>query len=115
MKNYKAYDQTSAEVEARGVTSNRLQNLVITLDKAKYFLRTQKDTVRAKIFIWVSKIVNQGPLLVLLTERELLQYLWTGKNSVIDQAMASLNEYYGRLRRNENAFIPGKRKNRDRK
>ena len=45
LKNYKRYTQFSAEVESNGVKANRLQNLFITLDKAKYFLRKQDDAV----------------------------------------------------------------------
>ena len=39
-----------------------------------------------------------------LTESEIITYLWTGKNSVVNQALAALNEYHERLCRNEEAF-----------
>lgn len=40
-KDSRNYTPQSAGIEANGVRSNRLQNLVITIDKAKYFLRNQ--------------------------------------------------------------------------
>ena len=40
------YTLPKARVEALGVTANRVHNLVVTLDKAKYFLRKQPSNMQ---------------------------------------------------------------------
>eukprot|EP00210_Caulerpa_lentillifera_P005634 g5387.t1 len=83
------YTAQSAEIEANGVKSNRLQNLVITIDKAKHFLRNQ---------------AHQDPPLQLLTDKEVLELLWTGENSVVQQAMLEITEYNLKLNKIEKAL-----------
>lgn len=44
-------DNNLADIEAQGVFMNRLQNLMITLDKAKYFLRNQPQEQQVFVFL----------------------------------------------------------------
>lgn len=62
------YNEVTATAEAKGVVANRLQNVVITLDKVKMVLRAPNQA--------------QGPCLRLLTDEEAAEYLWDGPRSV---------------------------------
>ena len=63
-----AYTPDSAAEQARGVAENRLQNLVITLDKVKHVLRQPGQP--------------QGAPLRALSDSEAAEMLWTGVDSV---------------------------------
>ncbi|KAL4445829.1 hypothetical protein ABPG77_009028 [Micractinium sp. CCAP 211/92] len=62
------YNEVTATAEAKGVVANRLQNVVITLDKVKMVLRAPNQA--------------QGPCLRLLSDEEAAEYLWDGPRSV---------------------------------
>eukprot|EP00803_Ostreobium_quekettii_P008883 evm.model.scf_335EXC.9 EVM.evm.TU.scf_335EXC.9 scf_335EXC:53090-63556(+) len=68
------YTLPKAKIEAIGVKANRVHNLVVTLDKAKYFLRKQPSDM-------------QGPPLRLLSDKEVLEHLWTGDDSIAKKAV----------------------------
>ena len=74
------YTREGASETARGVAENRLQNLVITLDKVKHFLRQPGQP--------------QGPPLRALTAAETAALLWSAPDSVarrlVDTAAAAL-------------------------
>lgn len=76
-------DEESAVVESQGVLANRLQNLVVTLDKAKYFLRNQPPEMR-------------GPPLRYLTDKEVVEQLWLGPESVAIKASQAVAEFYAK-------------------
>ena len=64
-----AHPVTCATIaEAKGVTANRLQNIVITLDKVKRVLEAAEQP--------------QGPCLELLSEAQVLDHLWNGAGRV---------------------------------
>ncbi|PRW58999.1 putative histone-lysine N-methyltransferase ATXR3 isoform X1 [Chlorella sorokiniana] len=62
------YNEITATAEAKGVVNNRLQNIVITLDKIKRVLQAPNQP--------------QGPCLRPLTDEETLEFLWTGPKAV---------------------------------
>ncbi|CAL8467814.1 g7352 [Coccomyxa elongata] len=66
--NIAAYTPFTAASEAKGVSDNRLQNVVITLDKVKLCLNKPGQC--------------QNAPLRLLAESEVVEYLWTGTKSV---------------------------------
>lgn len=103
---HKTYNEASALEESNGVVSHRLQNLVITLDKAKYFLRRQPGKLAS---VSIRCVPCRHPLaqeipLRFLTERETIQFLWTSRSSVAAQALAQLKEYYNRVHEHEQVF-----------
>lgn len=61
----------SRRLEAHGVFATRLQNLAITADRVKHFLAQQPAELR-----------GAAPFR-LLSEREVLDFLWLGENSVM--------------------------------
>lgn len=63
------YNEASAAAEARGVAINRVQNVVITLDKLKMFLQTVPGQ-------------PQDPMLRLLNDQEVADYLWNDNKSI---------------------------------
>jgi len=63
------YTESSAAAEARGIAVNRVQNVVVTLDKIKMFLQSDLDQ-------------PQGPLLRLLPDKEVANYLWNDSKSI---------------------------------
>lgn len=65
---YATYTPASAAAEAKGVSDNRLQNVVITLDKVKLCLERPGQP--------------QGSPLRMASDQEVLQHLWTGERSV---------------------------------
>ena len=65
---YKLYTEAAAEAEAKGVISNRVQNIVITLDKVRMFLKQPNQT--------------QEPCLRLLDDTEVVEHLWNGPKSI---------------------------------
>lgn len=67
------YTEITAGAEAKGVIANRLQNVVITLDKVKMFLRHPGQP--------------QGPPLRPLTDSEVVDHLWGGIKSVAKKLM----------------------------
>lgn len=70
---YKRYTEATAAAEAKGVVSNRLQNIVITLDKVRMFL-SQPDQ-------------PQEPCLRILSEVEAKEHLWSGQRSVMKRIL----------------------------
>ena len=62
------YTEATAAAEAKGVVANRLQNVVITLDKVRMFLSQPGQP--------------QTPVLRPLTEEELVHHLWVGAKSI---------------------------------
>ena len=61
------YNSTAVEVEAEGVTENRLQNLAITLNKLRFFLRNQPKEM-AMVLLCILHISHQDwKILVMLT------------------------------------------------
>lgn len=65
---YKRYTEAAAAAEAKGVVSNRVQNIVITLDKVRMFLKQQSQT--------------REPYLRILQESEVINHLWNGPKSI---------------------------------
>lgn len=65
----KRYTEATAAAEAKGVVANRVQNVAITLDKVRMFLRGVSDQ-------------PQTPPLRLLTDDEVVDYLWSSPKSV---------------------------------
>ncbi|KAK9818057.1 hypothetical protein WJX72_006388 [[Myrmecia] bisecta] len=63
------YTLEGAAVEADGVRDNRVQNLAITVDKAKFFMRHQTAQMQV------------APLHV-LTDAEVVEFLWSGAQSI---------------------------------
>ncbi|KFM28667.1 putative histone-lysine N-methyltransferase ATXR3 [Auxenochlorella protothecoides] len=72
------YTEATASAEARGVTANRLQNIVITLDKVKMVLAAPGQ--------------SQGPAIYLLSDAEVLDHLWHGPRSVGFRALQGLTQ-----------------------
>lgn len=58
------YTAEQAEAQAKGVSENRLQNIVITLDKIKLALRQPSQP--------------ESPPLVLAAAKDVVDYLWNG-------------------------------------
>lgn len=69
------YNESSAQLEAKGVAENRRQNVCISANKIGYFLRNAK---------------SRGPPLVPLTDAQIVEYLWSGPQSVARRAIAGL-------------------------
>jgi len=71
LSNESGAQMTHAEAKehAKGVKDNRLQNVVITIDKIRMCLRQDCQP--------------KGPPLIPLTAKEALQYLWTGDRSIV--------------------------------
>ncbi|KXZ45516.1 hypothetical protein GPECTOR_53g102 [Gonium pectorale] len=67
------YTQQSAEIEAEAIAQNRVQQIVITLDKVKHVLR-QPDQL-------------QTAPMRLLSEDEVVEHLWSGANSVAKRTL----------------------------
>lgn len=67
------YTPSSAAIEARGVAENRLQNIVITLDKVKRYLRQPGQP--------------HGPPLLQLSDAEIVRHLWSGERSVMKRLL----------------------------
>eukprot|EP00873_Tetraselmis_striata_P037804 jgi/Tetstr1/458068/TSEL_044575.t1 len=65
-----------AEQEAQTIRSHRLQNLAVTLDKVKYFLRKQPENF-------------QNAPLRMLTDEEVVTHLWTGPSSIAKRFMTT--------------------------
>uniref|UniRef100_A0A1D2A1F6 SET domain-containing protein n=1 Tax=Auxenochlorella protothecoides TaxID=3075 RepID=A0A1D2A1F6_AUXPR len=72
------YTEATASAEARGVTANRLQNIVITLDKVKMVLAAPGQ--------------SQSPAIYLLSDAEVLDHLWHGPRSVGFRALQGLTQ-----------------------
>jgi len=70
---YKQYTEAAAAAEAKGVVSNRVQNIVITLDKVRMFLGQAGQP--------------QDPCLRLLEEKEVIDFLWTGSKSIVSRLL----------------------------
>ena len=70
---FKNYTEATAAAEAKGVVSNRIQNIVITLDKVRMIL-SQKNQ-------------SQGPCLRILSEEEVLIHLWNGQRSIAQRLL----------------------------
>ncbi len=64
----KRYDEASSLAEAKGVIMNRIQNIVITLDKVRMVLKQPNQTV--------------DPPLCQITDAQVASYLWNGSTSV---------------------------------
>ena len=62
------YSPEAAAEQARGLAATRLQNIAITLDKVKHFIRQPGQPL--------------GPPLRLLTDAEMAEMLWTAPDSV---------------------------------
>lgn len=58
------YTFEQAEAQAKGVSENRLQNIVITLDKLKLALRQPCQP--------------ESPPLAIVPDKEVIDYLWNG-------------------------------------
>ena len=58
-------------MESKGVFTSRLQNLAITVDKVKHFLKKQKPEMAQTnpIYIW--------------NDEEILDFLWFSRNSIV--------------------------------
>ncbi|GIL69137.1 hypothetical protein Vretifemale_124 [Volvox reticuliferus] len=67
------YTQESAEIEAEAIAQNRVQQIVITLDKVKHVLRQPGQL--------------QAAPMRLLTEAEMVAHLWSGANSVAKRVL----------------------------
>jgi hypothetical protein len=70
------YTEATAAAEAKGVIANRLQNIVITLDKVKMVLAHPAQ--------------SRDPPLTLLTDQEVLDHLWVGHKSVAKKLLRSV-------------------------
>ena len=64
----KRYDEATSLAEAKGVVMNRVQNIVITLDKIRMVLKQPNQT--------------DEPPLRLITDAQVASYLWNGPTSV---------------------------------
>jgi hypothetical protein len=73
-----AFGWDDAVDAAQGVFQNRLQNLVITVDKVKLCLRKQGSYVN-----------TSKPLLRRMTDDEIIAYLWNGEESVVRRLLSS--------------------------
>jgi len=62
------YTEAAAAAEAKGVIANRVQNIAITLDKVKMFLKQPNQTLDA-------------PLRV-MSQQEIVDHLWNGPKSI---------------------------------
>ncbi|GFR46120.1 hypothetical protein Agub_g7609 [Astrephomene gubernaculifera] len=69
------YTPESAEIEAEAIAQNRVQQIVITLDKVKHVLRQPGQL--------------QTPPMRKLTEPEELAHLWSGANSIAKRVLKS--------------------------
>ena len=64
----KRYDEVTASAEAKGVIMNRVQNIVITLDKIRMVLKQPTQTTE--------------PPLRRMTDSQVASHLWNGSNSI---------------------------------
>jgi len=64
----KRYDEATASAEAKGVIMNRVQNIVITLDKVRMVLKQPNQTAE--------------PPLCKMTDAQVASYLWNGPTSI---------------------------------
>ena len=78
------YNLESAKAETHGVVATRLQNIVITLDKIKYFLRQPKQCDK--------------PFMREATEADIIKHLWTGSESILMRAIDALSKACGILK-----------------
>ena len=78
------YNLEGAKAETHGVVATRLQNIVVTLDKIKYFLRQPNQCDK--------------PFMREATEAEIIEHLWTGSESILVRAIKALSEACGILK-----------------
>lgn len=64
---FRAYTEATAAAEAKGVVANRLQNVVITLDKVRMVLAQSGQP--------------KTPCLRKLSDEEVVDHLWTGERT----------------------------------
>ncbi|CAI9090330.1 OLC1v1025081C1 [Oldenlandia corymbosa var. corymbosa] len=67
------FEKSDAEVQAEGVYNQRLQNLALTLDKVRYVMR--------RVF---GDPKSAPPPLRRLTPSEVVSYIWTGEDSLVE-------------------------------
>ena len=67
--------ETSLRLESHGVFTTRLQNVAITADRVKHFLTQQPAELRSE------------PPFRLLTDDEILDFLWFGANSIMKRLL----------------------------
>ena len=67
------YTEATAAAEAKGVVANRLQNVVITLDKVRMFLSQPGQP--------------QSPCIRILNDQEIVEHLWSGFKSVAKKTL----------------------------
>ena len=78
-KNEPQYSLETAEIEARGVYLNRLQNLAISLDRVKYVLRQPNQ--------------NQGPPLIRLDNKRVIEMIWNSSDSLVSKFHSSIRPH----------------------
>mmetsp|Transcript_22475 Transcript_22475/g.39821 ORF Transcript_22475/g.39821 Transcript_22475/m.39821 type:complete len:1562 (+) Transcript_22475:97-4782(+) len=74
------YDYKSAVLEARGVMENRRQNIVITLNKLRYFLIAERDSKLDTSVL--GQLHNAVEPLHVLSELEIVDHLWNNNDSI---------------------------------
>ena len=67
--------EQALQLEAHGVFMTRLQNVAISVDRVKHFLSRQPQELQ-----------NEPPFRV-LTEKEVIDFLWFGTNSVMKRLL----------------------------
>ncbi|XP_024381473.1 histone-lysine N-methyltransferase ATXR3 isoform X3 [Physcomitrium patens] len=70
-------DRQDVEVQTEGVYNQRLQNLAITLDKVRHVLTK----------LYGEEASKASPPLRMLEPHELVDYIWTGKDSVVGELL----------------------------
>ena len=78
------YNLEGAKAETYGVVATRLQNIVVTLDKIKYFLRQPEQ--------------SDKPFMREATEADIIEHLWTGSESILVRAIGALSKACGILK-----------------
>ena len=84
MQNGIKYNMEGAKAEMYGIVATRLQNIVVTLDKIKYFLRQPKQCER--------------PYMREASEEEIIRHLWTGNESIVKRALSAVSRACGILK-----------------
>lgn len=90
------YTQESAEAEAVGVTGKRLQDLSVTLNKLKYFARKHALVLQNR-----ERPAREAydPPLHVLTDEEVANHLWNGRDSIAMQCAHACNAIGARTRK----------------
>ena len=77
-------------MEVKGVRSSRIQNLAVSLDKIKHFLKKQSANDKQ-----IVDLSNAPAPMTFLTDDEILDYLWFSESSVMRRVFQSGWAYCG--------------------